>query len=325
MARAIKLAIPDAHVGFYCRDYTRPLVERCPDVDEVVIRKSTPSLLSDTEAFRSGNWDTIFFPNARFELALAAWLARVPVRIGTAYRFYAPLFNRRIHDHRKTAEHHEAEYNLRMLQAIGLHADPNLLPAIVLHFDEIERVERWKREHGLSRKYAILHTLSGGSSHNWPRENWLSLARGLSDMNIETVLSGTEPERQELERMQVELSAAGITAYSFIGHSLPELAAIVASASLVVSGSTGPGHLAAALGTRSVGIFPLPRPLSKERWGFRGRNVTNLSPVKLPSCPDCVECNCMQRLAVSDVLTAINLSGALGEGKALGEGTVIKA
>src|SRR5581483_2968476 len=88
-------------------------------------------------------------------------------------------------------------------------------------------------------------------------------------------------------------------------HPLPELAALLKQASLVVSSSTGPGHLAAALGTPSIGLFPLRRVLSKERWGFRGPRATNLSPEPLRSCPNCEHCTCMERLTVETVVRHI--------------------
>jgi ADP-heptose:LPS heptosyltransferase len=91
------------------------------------------------------------------------------------------------------------------------------------------------------------------------------------------------------------------------GSTLLELASLLASAKLVVSGSTGPGHLAAALGTPTIGLFPGVTTLSKERWGFRGKKVINLSPLIKPKseCPTCKDCTCINEVTVSQVTKAI--------------------
>jgi ADP-heptose:LPS heptosyltransferase len=48
------------------------------------------------------------------------------------------------------------------------------------------------------------------------------------------------------------------------------LKGIISAADLVVSGSTGPIHIAAAVGTFAVGIYPPESALSATRWGPRG-------------------------------------------------------
>jgi heptosyltransferase-2 len=297
--------MPEAAVGFLCRSYTQPLVERCPDVDEVVVRSDDASLRADISTLSAGRWDVILFPNARPDLAIASYIAGIPKRIGTGYRWYSVLFNERIMDHRKTAEHNEATFNLRMLASMGLTVDPDLRPSIVLGFDEIARAEQWRTSTVPTPEapYAVLHMGSGGSSHDWPLANWIELASSLADQ-FTIVFTGSEPELAAIQSAVNTLGSSGIRAHSFIGRPLPELAALLAAADLVVSGSTGPGHLAAALGAPTIGLFPLPLPLSKERWGFRGRNAVNLSPTPLASCPSCEDCTCMQRIAPHTVLRA---------------------
>ncbi len=40
-------------------------------------------------------------------------------RVGSGYRYYSVLFNRRVYEHRKDARRHELEYNLQLLARIG--------------------------------------------------------------------------------------------------------------------------------------------------------------------------------------------------------------
>ncbi|SRR5579883_2153547 len=305
MASAIKKVLPDSKVSFLVREYTRPIVERCPDVDEVQV--ATSLKLGDLlKSFRKSKANTAYFPSPKFPLAVAAFLARIPKRVGTGYRWYSFLFTHKIYEHRKTAEHNEAEYNLRMLRASNINSDLAPLPNILLHQEERMAVEDWLRfELGsTSAKFAVLHIPSGGSSKDWPFERFIDLAKLLTlEHNLTVVLTGTIEERDRLTRAAEQI---GTSAHLFIGHPLEELAALLAKASLVVSNSSGPGHLASAMGVSTIGLFPLPPALSKERWGFRGEHVINLAPQPKDGCPTCQECTCMERLNIEAVREGVN-------------------
>ena len=304
MARAIKKALPTAHVTFLAREYTRPIIERCPDVDEIRTINDKPSFWKILRQFR--RCDVAFFPSPRFQLALAAFLARVPKRVGTGYRWYSFLFTSKIYEHRKTAEHHEAEYNLRMLTTIGISSDMAELPTIQLQAPEIESVDQWMIQHlGFANaKFAMLHITSGGSTQPWAVRKFVEVGREIAEKyNMRVVLTGVDADANVIS---IALASIGTNrAIPFVGQTILELAALLDRASIVITIGTGPGHLAAALGAPTIGMFPLPLPISKERWGFRGTLVSNLSPKPISGCPNCKDCTCMERIGSEDVMNAV--------------------
>ncbi|HET6400510.1 MAG TPA: glycosyltransferase family 9 protein [Candidatus Kapabacteria bacterium] len=305
MARAIKQGLPSSHVVFLAREYTLPIVERSPDADETLTAEPDDSLRELIRIFRSANVDVAFFPSPRFRLAFAAWFARIPKRIGTGYRWYSFLFTDRIFEHRKTAERHEAEFNLRMLKPLGISAPKDELPTILLRNPERMAVEEWLSTNlGNSRsKFAVLHVTNGGSTPPWPTQNFVELGRMIFERyGMTIILTGLRREAMILDGLAASIGDALV----FAGRSLPELAALLERASVVVAASTGPGHLAAALGASTVGLFSLPPALSKERWGFRGPRVRNLSPEPIAQCPTCEHCMCMERLEMGSVMNAID-------------------
>jgi ADP-heptose:LPS heptosyltransferase len=239
-----------------------------------------------------------FFPNARFSLALAAFLARVPKRIGTGYRWYSFLFTDKIYEHRKTAERNEAEYNLRMLKALGIETNVDGIASIELRKEERTVIQKWIDEKLGGGSFAVLHIGSGGSAQAWPVNYFIEAGQSIAHRGMKIVLTGTPEEEAAIRTVSKSIGAAAIP---FIGHSLPELAALLERAEIVITNSTGPGHLAATLGTPTIGLFPLPLAISKERWGFRGAKAVNLSPDPLPECPNCAQCNCMERLTPKTV------------------------
>ena len=79
---------------------------------------------------------------------------------------------------------------------------------------------------------------------------------------------------------------------------------LLAGAELVVSASTGPLHLAAALGVRSLGLYPRRKGMNLERWMPIGARACGL---QLAACPkvkcDNLDCGCMQGLSLELVET----------------------
>ncbi len=305
MASEIKRALPNSLVSFLVSEYTRPIAERCDAIDQVISVDAATSLWQRISLFRSGRWDAVFFPNPNFSLALAAFLARIPRRIGTGYRWFSLLYNRRIYEHRRNGSRNEAEHNLIMLQQIGIDADLKTLSHINVRDEEDSSVQSWLDTifpNG-SARFAVLHIPTSGSSKDWALDKFVELGKSLRDeLGMALVLTGLASDQLFLERVQI---AIGSGVHLFCGKPLPELAALLRRASVVISNSTGPGHLAAALGTSAIGLFPLPRALARERWGFRGKHATNLAPQPIEGCPDCKECTCMERILARDVIKVV--------------------
>lgn len=297
MALVIRKHIPDAKIIFGVREYTKLIVECCPDVDEIVTIDTDSSAIEIAKTIRSINADALFIPSPSFRLVLAAFLSRTPIRNGTGYRWYSFLFNRKIYDHRKTAEYNEAEYNIRMLRGIGIDSNQYPLP----------NLEIPKYNTTANNPYALLHVFTGGSANSWSIERFKEVANWLSrEKGLEMVLTGENKHREFLLTIADELKPLGVSVHIRTELTLIELAGLLKEASLVVSGSTGPGHLAAALGAPTIGLFQLATALSKERWGFRGKKVINLEPLSPPrqECPACKACDCMTSIITMQVTNA---------------------
>jgi heptosyltransferase-3 len=297
MASVIRKHLPETKIVFGVRHYTRPIVESSEDVDLIVTIDPDSSASEIAKVIREVNADALFIPSPRFRIVLAAFLSRTPVRVGTGYRWYSFLFNRKLYDHRKTAEYNEAEYNIRMLQAIGIDSSEYPLPTLAIA----------AYNNTIFNPYAVLHIFTGGSADSWSIEKFKETASWLSrEKGFEIVFTGEKKHREFLLTVAHELKPLGIIVHIHTELTLIELAGLLKQASLVVSAATGPGHLAAALGAPTIGLFQLATPLSKERWGFRGEKVTNLEPLNAPrgECPACKACDCMASITTDQVIHA---------------------
>ncbi len=136
---------------------------------------------------------------------------------------------------------------------------------------------------------------------------------GLADALVQEhgwriVLMGGNKERQTIEEIVARTSSrigtvAGILTFR-------QSAALIARSALVVSGDTGPMHMAAALGTPQIALFG---PTSPAWYGPRGgRSLTLARPVPCGPC-DKAECpktgtmhqRCLTEIGVDDVLEAV--------------------
>jgi ADP-heptose:LPS heptosyltransferase len=262
------------------------------------------------DLLREARIDTALFAYPRPGLAFAAWRAGIPVRIGTAYRAYSPLFNRRGREHRKDATRHERDYNLSLLDLAGISTAEAPLP--VLEISEALRLQGCAvlQREGIdpSRRFIVLHPGSGGSAKDWSPEQFGALAAGLATEAPECsiLITGSASERTIMNRVAAAVPDRVVVLQEAV--SLPELASILSLAELCLANSTGPLHIAAAVGTAVVGLYPFERVCNPLRWGPLGAEAVALTPEPALGCASCARRSCerhdrMERLGVDTVLS----------------------
>ena len=232
------------------------------------------------------------------------------VRVGTGYRYYSFLFNRRVYTHRKTAERHEVEYNLDLLAPLGCAAVPAKPLDVPLDIPPAarERASMLLREAGVTGRFVVVHPGSGGSAREWPLEHFGLLARRIIEgMNLAVVVTGTGGESARAE--EVARGSPG-RAVNLAGRlNVKELAALLQMSSLLVANSTGPLHVGVAVGTPVVGLFPQIPVMGPRRWGPYTDNARVLVPERPPDCDECaggagISCACMASITVETAYAA---------------------
>ncbi|HWP81878.1 MAG TPA: glycosyltransferase family 9 protein [Bacteroidota bacterium] len=286
MVSALRAAFPTARISMLLRSYTMPLAENYAGLDQTMsydeqgIEKPFRTMLKE---LRQHNFDAVVVSYPTLRLALLMFLSRIPLRIGTGYRWYSFFFNKRIYEHRKTAEKHESEYNISLLRALGI-SDMSV-PLVKLEFSQEDEREAQKAMEKLAlssaERVVVLHPGSGGSARDWSPDSFARLAQLLEKESYNVVVSGG-PGEAGLVRAVIERSGTAATA--FVGNlNLKQLAAFLRQVDLFVSNSTGPLHIAAVVGTPVIGLYPPIRECSPARWG-------PLSTRKRIFVPNAIEC-----------------------------------
>ena len=246
---------------------TRELLVGQPWVEDVIEAGLTAKGMA--KLLRDGKFQRAVFFYPRPGLAFAAFRAGIRERVGTAYRWYSFLFNRRAKVHRRANVRHEAEYNMDILAPLGIgpeYAAP-LIPPAISPADENRAALALART-GLRKDWVAVHSGSLGSAQNASPEWYGRLAAELEFSGFPVLFTGTPEERNVVERAA---TAGGVPMERFVSPAgLKVLGAVLKKASGFIGPSTGPLHVAASVGIPVVGIYPRVHSQSPVRWGPRG-------------------------------------------------------
>ncbi len=312
LAGIIKKYYPACKVTFLIRSYTKALVEDNPFVDDILIlheRNNKLPIKKNIKEISGRSYDSAIVVNATFLTAFIIFLSRIKVRIGTGYRWYSFLFNRRIYIHRKYAQKHELEFNVELLKEFGINETVTTGNVKFNLFSSPESKKRIENEFNLNnikkdKPVFIVHPGSGGSSIDLPISKFRNLV-GLMDskLDINLIVTGSEQEKGICKEL-----ISGTGAKNFAGTlNLSDLIALIEKADLFISNSTGPIHIAAALNKNVIGFYPKILSCSPQRWG----PFTNKKFIFMPEI-NCYNCNRKQCEGL-DCMNSIDIDRVFGK------------
>jgi len=312
---AIKARFPESHLAMMVSSYAADVVKNNPNLDDLIIDdhvdrdRGAKGFLMLLREVKGGNFDVAVLLRPTFRLALLLFLAGVRYKIGTGYRFYQMLFNRKVYVHRKRNLRHEADYNLDLLKPLGMEPE-RICPKVYLAAEEQSLARHIWEEFEITEDdtVVVIHPGSGDSSLNLPAKRFAQVAdRLVEELDAKIFLTGTKREKDRIDfiRRNMRHQAADLTGRTDIRR----LAAVLKKADVMISNSTGPMHLAAGVGTPTVAIFCPIFAAGPIRWGPYGDG----HEVILPPVPVCDKCkpkscphyNCMDKIKVEHVAAKV--------------------
>ena len=286
IAGALKAMLPEVEIVWICRPYARRVAARSVVVDEVRCWDESSEDVNSWLALFN-DLDAVIFAFPEPKLMWVAARANVQTRVATGRRWSGFLWaNHRSFRSRRARQEHETMQGLRLLHHLSI-------PARYL----FPRFRDWHALTGLSRpstvtsnngiefpieQSIVLHPGNHGSANGWPLERFELLAEKLVQAGHHVIVTGSENEREFLGSWieRVESHAQMMNA---VGRwTLDEFMDALASARVVVASSTGPLHLASALGTPTVGLYRASAPFWPERWAPLGIGIVMSTNDVLP-------------------------------------------
>ncbi len=273
----LKRALPDARLTLLTGHPYAPLAEMCPAIDEVLAvdrleMRDGPALkaLLDIHRLvrdvRRRAFDLVIDFHSFRETNLLTWLSGAPVRIGMK-RHDAPYlkfcFNRPavLEDkslHVSAMFKKVVDATIALVAREGAKREPDKTKPQKLTIPD--GLIRWADLLSANKLRLALYVDAPVSERIWPAERFAAVA----DFAIENwaalpiVMSG-QHGRALLERIKrASRNAERLAVFSDI--TIPQLAALIASARIFISNDTGPMHIGPAVDVRTLGLFSVGYP-----------------------------------------------------------------
>lgn len=254
----LRRAFPESTVDFLVGDRAAPLLDHHPLIHErIVYDRAHPTRTWRLVRRRAYDW--IIDPQSSPRTAPLALVSGAPVRAGFATRVWGWFYTHRLARSGRPPEY-VARERQRLLELLGVPIGP-ARSSLVLTDDERAAGQSLLASHGVARdRRAVGLVLSTGDpAREWPAGHFGTLAGVLARAGVQPVVfeMGDDAakilEARERSSSLVQVQTHGLRAF------MGALAAVDA----LVSGDTGPAHIATALGVPRVTVYGQQLP---ETW-----------------------------------------------------------
>jgi heptosyltransferase-1 len=267
-AAALRHAFPDARIDWLVESKHRAMVDLITVVDRAVPldRPSVSGWLDVSRRMQEIQYDVAIDFQGLMKSAVLARASGAPRVIGfsiwhlrekAARPFYSEI-------HRDTPSEradHVIRQNLGLLQTLGVDDMTVRFPLAEVQSDALAEI---RATLGRERPFALINPGAAWPNKRWPPERFGEVAAFLREIRDLPSFVLWGPGEEGLAGAVVERSdgAARVAPATRIA----DLLALSRAAALMISGDTGPLHLAAAVGTPTVSLFGPTDPQRNGPW-----------------------------------------------------------
>lgn len=285
IVQAIKEARPGLTLGWVVRRRCADALRGCPWIDTLHVIENKPSLRELARLrreLRAENYQCVLEMQGLALSGLIARLSGAGVRVGwdrnregNALWLTHPVVPGRDSDRR--GDRHEVDALYGFAEAFGVNSPhPEFTPQPYLAEEGRAEASAWLAM--LPRPCIALNVGASRAYKRWPAEHWAQLADDLIAQGRGLVFVGDAHDAETVALVTGAMryqdnfvNLAGKT-------TLRQLGAVLGLCDLVVSGDSGPMHLAVAVGTPTVAIFGATNPARHGPYGARNRVVSHTPP-----------------------------------------------
>jgi heptosyltransferase-3 len=277
LPREIKKTYPDSFVALFLRKYTKEIYDNNPYVDKIILiddndDNSMEAFWNKVKEIRSYKFthSLTLLPTERLNYLL--FFAGIPFRVGVGHKFYQFItFTRFVSRNKYIPLRHEADYCMDLARRIGVVTN-NLTTEIFLSEEEKAESLRIRGQLLNGKKYIIgIHSTSGNSAPNWTKRTYKELIEKLLTVpEFVVVLTDKDPTNEFKDIPGVIYPEA----YNSLRSTIVNLSAL----DLLISSSTGPMHICAALKVKTLSLFCPLTACSPKLWGPLGNENRIIQP-----------------------------------------------
>jgi len=307
LAKLLRKGFPKAYLAWSVEPAARPLLEGCPELDEIILfdrgrswRAWWPFLVK----IRSRRFDLVLDLQRHLKSGVISRYSGAPQRIGfhrsDSKEFNWLFNNQRIERFGESIS--KLDHYLKFADYLGIDRSPVGWEFVVTAEEKVAVAEHLSP---VRRRFAVLFV-----GTRWPSKQWFpaqiaECARWLqAEQQLDVVLLGAK-EDQTIAREAMALASGPVI--DLVGRtSLREALGIIERADVAVGPDTGLMHIAAAVGTPVVSLWGATDPQRTGPYGFSELAIQGQAP--------CVPCRrrqcaigriCMQSITKEQIVAKV--------------------
>lgn len=298
--RELRRIFSDAHISLHTRTWAQGIFQDAEFIDRIipfeVEKPVVKTIHRQARIWQENEFDlAVIFPNS-FESALLAKLGRVPRRFGYAKEARSVLLTDAVRIPGWKNEKHEIFYYLNLIAEIEkTHFQRQTVlhnpPRFELHVSKRrqEQARKLLVRYGIEPGKKIIALVAGSTNSRakrWPADHFALLSEKFQkQLDAQVILLGSAAECSISAEVSVQSDPPPV---DLTGKTtIAEVTAILSVCDLLIANDTGPAHIAAALGTRTLVLFGPTNPETTRPWNAEiiRREDVDCSPCMLRDCP----------------------------------------
>lgn len=323
LIHALRLRYPRARISWLVQPESRSLLERHPDIDEVIVwprgewrrlwrarrwRELWRAVADFKALLRSRRFDLALDVQSLMKSGMLTWLSGAPERIGLASREGSRWLMTRVVERGGEPRRIASEY-LHFAQRLELPTE-SFEMCVGLDATDCRYADETAKRFELEGGFVVICPFTTRPQKHWFNASWRRLIEAVGrEWSLPVVMLGGPDERQAAREIAAGESPGVI---NLVGEtSLRQAAAIIARASLVVGVDTGLTHMGIAMNRPTLCLFGSTRPYldtghANARVIYHPREC---SPCRRkPTCGGAF--HCMAEISAEEVMTeALRLPG----------------
>lgn len=269
MCGVIKKYLPQTNITFLGTAYTRPVVAMSQYVNDFIDYNEIRNLdaASLKKLFHDKEIDAAILMKSDKELAQLIKRSGIRYRVGMlTWLKHWRTCNRFVNFSRSKSNLNEAQLNLKMLTPFGIDTMMSIHELTQYYgFTNIPQLDaQWQQLLDPEKFNIIIHPKTTGHGREWPLENFEQLVGQLDKGRFKIFISGAKGDAETLKDWPLLKSPDVVNLTGKMP--LDQFIAFIHQADGMVAGSTGPVHLAAALGIHALGLYTDLRSRNANRW-----------------------------------------------------------
>lgn len=279
----LKKMYPNAELVVIVRKYNKDILKNLSYIDRLLVIDdfNKAELLKKIAYFKADVFIALYDDKYISALAKAS---KAKVRIGPLSKlssFFA--YNKGLLQKRSRSIKNEGQYNLDLISKLDkkkFEEEYELNTKLVLTDLDKNVANLYFKENSIQGKCLVVNPFMGGSAKNITDEQYVNILKKVKELMPELNIIITSHISDEERTIELSKNIGKDKIFTFSnGASILNTASIIDKADAYFGGSTGPTHIAGALGKKIVAIYPNKKTQNPIRWGIlKNSNVTYIIP-----------------------------------------------